>query len=99
MKREIAWFVEQCLTCRKVKAEHHKPHGKVQPLPIPMWKWEEITMDFITKLPRTTRFVDAIWVIVDRLKKSAHSIPISESISADKLADIYVREVVARHGG
>ena len=60
MKREIVWFVEWCLTCRKVKAEHQRPHGKVQPLPIPMWKWKEITMDFITKLPRTTRGVDAI---------------------------------------
>ena len=98
MKREIVGYVERCLTCRKVKAEHQRPHGKVQPLPIPMWKWEEITMDFITKLPRTARGVDAIWVIVDRLTKSAHFIPISESISAEKLADIYVREVVARHG-
>ena len=97
MKREIAGYVERCLTCRKVKDEHQRPHGKVQPLPIPMWKGEEITMDFITKLPRTTRGVDAIWVIVDRLTKSAHFIPISESISAEKLADIYVREVVARH--
>ena len=98
MKRDVAWYVERCLTCRKVKAEHQRPHGKMQPLDIPLWKWEDITMDFITKLPRTARGVDSIWVIVDRLTKSAHFIPIPESISAEKLADIYIREIVARHG-
>ena len=98
MKRDVAWYVERCLTCRKVKAEHQRPHGKMQPLDIPVWKWEDITMDFITKLPRTARGVDSIWVVVDRLTKSAHFIPIQESISAEKLADIYVREIVARHG-
>ncbi|XP_052627225.1 uncharacterized protein LOC128133734, partial [Lactuca sativa] len=79
-------------------AEHQRPHGKLQPLEIPEWKWEQITMDFITKLPRTARGVDAIWVIVDRLTKSAHFLAISESSSAEKLAEIYVREVVSRHG-
>ncbi|XP_052622433.1 uncharacterized protein LOC128127784, partial [Lactuca sativa] len=98
MKRDVAWFVERCLTCRKVKAEHQRPHGKLQPLEIPEWKWEQITMDFITKLPRTARGVDAIWVIVDRLTKSAHFLAISESSSAEKLAEIYVKEVVSRHG-
>ena len=98
MKRDVAWYVERCLTCRKVKAEHQRPHSKMQPLDIPLWKWEDITMDFITKLPRTARGMDSIWVIVDRLTKSAHFIPIQESISAEKLADIYIREVVAWHG-
>jgi len=98
MKRDVAWFVERCLTCRRVKAEHQRPHGKLQPLEIPEWKWEQITMDFITKLPRTARGVDAIWVIVDRLTKSAHFLAISESSSAEKLAEIYVKEVVSRHG-
>ena len=86
------------MTCSKVKAEHQRPHGKVQSLPIPMWKWEDITMDFITKLPRTARGVVAIMVILDRLMESAHFIPISESIPAENLVDIYVQEVVARHG-
>ena len=76
MKRDVAWYVERCLTCRKVKAEHQRPHGKMQPLDIPVWKWEDITMDFITKFPRTARGVHSIWVIVDRLTKSAHFIPI-----------------------
>ena len=98
MKRDVAWFVERCLTCRQVKAEHQRPHGKLQPLEIPEWKWEQITMDFITKLPRTARGVDAIWVIVDRLTKSAHFLAISESSSAERLAELYVREVVSRHG-
>ena len=63
-----------------------------------MWKWEQITMDFITKLLRTTKGFDAIWVIIDRLTKSAHFMAIRESSSAEKLADVYVREIVARLG-
>ena len=98
MKRDCVKYVERCLTCLKVKAEHQKPYGKVQPLDIPVWKWEKITMDFITKLPRTKRKNDAIWVIVDRLTKSAHFIPIRENMPVDKLAKIYVNEIVARHG-
>ena len=98
MKRDVAWYVERCLTCRKVKVEHHRPHGKMQPLDIPIWKWEEITMDFITKLPWTAHGVDLIWVIVDRLNKSVYFIPIQESIFMEKLVEVYIREVVARHG-
>ncbi|KAJ9557909.1 hypothetical protein OSB04_012523 [Centaurea solstitialis] len=98
MKRDVAHYVEKCLTCLRVKAEHQRPHGKLQPLDIPVWKWEHITMDLISKLPRTPRNVDAIWVIVDRLTKSAHFIAINESSSSEKLADIYVKEIVARHG-
>ncbi|KAJ9553118.1 LOW QUALITY PROTEIN: hypothetical protein OSB04_017163 [Centaurea solstitialis] len=98
MKRDVVRYVEKCLTCLRVKAEHQRPHGKLQPLEIPVWKWEHITMDLITKLPRTPRTVDAIWVIVDRLTKSAHFIAINESSSSEKLVDIYVKEVVARHG-
>ncbi|KAI3518312.1 hypothetical protein L1887_06894 [Cichorium endivia] len=98
MKRDVAKYVEKCLTCLKVKAEHQRPHGKLQPLEIPVWKWEEITMDLITKLPRTPRNVDAIWFIVDRLTKSAHFIAIQETSTSEKLVDIYVKEVVSRHG-
>ena len=76
MKRDVAWYIERCLTCRKVKAEHQRPHGRMQPLDITVWKWEDITMDFVTKLPRSARGVDSIWVVVDRLTKSAHFIPI-----------------------
>ncbi|KAJ9546328.1 hypothetical protein OSB04_018871 [Centaurea solstitialis] len=98
MKRDVARYVESCLTCLKVKAEHQKPHGKMQPLEIPEWKWENITMDLITKLPKTPRKFDAIWVIVDRLTKSALFLAIRESSIAEQLAEIYVKEVVSRHG-
>ena len=73
MKREIAEFVSKCLTCQQIKIEHQKPAGLLQPLSIPEWKWERITMDFVTGLPKTQRGHDTIWVIVDRLTKSATS--------------------------
>ncbi|KAJ9544965.1 hypothetical protein OSB04_024672 [Centaurea solstitialis] len=98
MKRDVARYVESCLTCLKVKAEHQKPHGKMQPLEIPEWKWENLTMDLITKLPKTPRKFDAIWVIVDRLTKSAIFLPIRWSSTVEQLAKIYVDEVVSRHG-
>ncbi|KAI3792250.1 hypothetical protein L2E82_06124 [Cichorium intybus] len=98
MKRDVGHFVENCLTCLQVKANHQKPYGAVQPLTVPKKKWDEITMDFITKLPRTPRGYDSIWVIVDRLTKSAHFIPIREDFQVSKLAEIYTREVVKRHG-
>ena len=90
MKKEIASFVSRCLTCQQVKAEHQKPTGKIQLLPIPVWKWEKITMDFVTGLPRTQRQHDAIWVIVDRLTKSTHFLPINVEDSLEKLAQLYV---------
>ncbi|GJZ55242.1 putative reverse transcriptase domain-containing protein [Tanacetum coccineum] len=71
MKRDIATCVSKCLTCSKVKAEHQRPSGLLQQLEIPEWKWDKITMDFITKLPRSKNGHDTIWVIVDRLTKLA----------------------------
>jgi hypothetical protein len=78
MKKDIAIYVSKCLTCSKVKAEHQKPSGLLQQPEIPEWKWEKITMDFITKLPRTSSGHDTIWVIVDRMTKSAHFLAIRE---------------------
>ncbi|GJV76862.1 putative reverse transcriptase domain-containing protein [Tanacetum coccineum] len=98
MKRDCVKCVEKCLTSLKVKAEHQKLYRKVQPLEILVLKWEKITMDFVTKLPRTARKHDAIWVIVDRLTKSAHFIPIRENMPVHKLAKIYVNKIVARYG-
>ena len=69
MKGDIAEFVSKCLTCQQIKAEHKHPVGLLQSLPIPEWKWEHITMDFVVGLPRTQQGNDAVWVIVDRLKK------------------------------
>ncbi|GJZ51306.1 putative reverse transcriptase domain-containing protein [Tanacetum coccineum] len=98
MKAEIATYVSKCLTYAKVKAEYQKPSGLlVQPV-IPVWKWENITMDFITKLPKTSTGQDTIWVIVDRLTKSAHFLPIKENDSMEKLTRQYLKEVVSKHG-
>ncbi|GJW02032.1 putative reverse transcriptase domain-containing protein [Tanacetum coccineum] len=98
MKAEIATFVSKCLTCAKVKAECQKPSGLlVQPV-IPVWKWENITMDFVTKLPKTSTGQDIIWVIVDRITKSAHFLPMKETVSMEKLTRQYLKEVVSRHG-
>ncbi|KAJ0714948.1 putative nucleotidyltransferase, Ribonuclease H [Helianthus annuus] len=98
LKSDVAVYVGKCLACAKVKAEYQKPSGLLQQPEIPVWKWEQISMDFITKLPRTPRGHDMIWVIVDRLTKSAHFLPIREKDSTGKLAEIYLREIVARHG-
>ncbi|GJS01512.1 putative reverse transcriptase domain-containing protein [Tanacetum coccineum] len=98
MKRDIAEYVSKCLTCSMIKAEHQKPSGFLQQPEIPEWKWEKITMDLVTKLPRSCGGYDAIWVIVDRLTKSAHFLPIHEDFKTEKLARIYTNEIVARHG-
>ena len=100
MKREIAAFVSRCMTCQLVKAEHQRPPGLLQPLEIPEWKWEHITMDFISGLPRTRKGNNSIWVIVDRLTKSAHFIPMKtgEKMHMLPLAELFVNEIVSRHG-
>ncbi|XP_028098494.1 uncharacterized protein LOC114298164 [Camellia sinensis] len=82
----------------QVKAEHRRPAGLLQSLPIPEWKWEHLTMDFVVGLPRTPRGMNSIWVIVDRLTKSAHFLPVKTQYNADKLAVIYVNEIVRLHG-
>ena len=98
MKKEIASFISICLTCQQVKAEHQKPAGKIQLLPIPVWKWEKITMDFVIGLPRTQRQHDAIWVTVDRLTKSSYFLPVNVEDSLEKLTQLYVDEIVRLHG-
>ena len=98
MKRDIVKYVTRCMTCQQVKAEHQKPAGTLQPLPIPEWKWEHITMDFVVGLPCTQSGYDAIWVVVDRLTKSAHFLPIRIKYPVEKLARIYVSEIVRPHG-
>ncbi|GJW63574.1 putative reverse transcriptase domain-containing protein [Tanacetum coccineum] len=98
MKAGIATYVRKCLTCARVKAEHQRPSGLLVQPEIPEWKWDNITMDFITKLPRSSQGFDTIWVIVDRLTKSAHFLPIRENDPLDKLARLYLNRIVARHG-
>ncbi|GJU70019.1 putative reverse transcriptase domain-containing protein [Tanacetum coccineum] len=98
MKADIATYVSKCLTCAKVKAEHQRPSGLLVQPDIPEWKWEKIIIDFITKLPKTVAGFDSIWVIVDRLTKSAQFLPKKETDSTEKLTRLYMKEIVARHG-
>nr|GEU46383.1 reverse transcriptase domain-containing protein [Tanacetum cinerariifolium] len=98
MKANIATYVNKCLTCSKVKAEHQKPSGLLVQPEILKWKWEKITMDFITKLLKTTNGYGTIWVIVDRLTKSAHFLSMRENDPIEKLMKLYMKEVVTRYG-
>ncbi|GJS96655.1 putative reverse transcriptase domain-containing protein [Tanacetum coccineum] len=98
MKKDTTLYVSKCLTCSKIKVEHQRPYGLQQQPEIPEWKWERIAMDFITKLPRTKNRHDAIWVIVYRLTKSAHFLPIREDFKMDRLGRLYLNEIIARHG-
>nr|GEV60667.1 hypothetical protein [Tanacetum cinerariifolium] len=95
---EIATYVGKCMTYAKVKAEYQKPPGLLVQPKIPQWKWENITMDFVTKFPKTESGQDTIWVIVDRLTKSAHFLSMKENDSMEKLTRQYLKEVVSRHG-
>ncbi|GKB19587.1 putative reverse transcriptase domain-containing protein [Tanacetum coccineum] len=98
MKADIATYVSKCLTYAKVKAEHQRPSGLLVQPKILEWKWDNITMDFVTKLPKSSQGYDTIWVIVDRLTKSAIFTPMRETDPLDKLARMYLKEVVTRHG-
>ncbi|KAJ9566696.1 LOW QUALITY PROTEIN: hypothetical protein OSB04_002662 [Centaurea solstitialis] len=98
MKKDIATYVSKFLTCARVKAKHQRPSGLLQQPEIPEWKWEQVSMDFGTKLPKFKKGHDSIWVIVDRLTKSVHFLPIRENFSIDKLAQLYVNKIVMRHG-
>jgi hypothetical protein len=97
MKCETAHYVSDCDTCRKVKADYMKPGGLLQPLSIPEWKCDDISMDFIVGLPMMARKFDSIWVIVDRLSKSAHFIPINTKYRVEKYAEIYIARVICLH--
>ncbi|KAL0561647.1 hypothetical protein IC582_002087 [Cucumis melo] len=98
MKREVAEFFSRCLVCQQVKAPRQKPAGLLQPLSIPEWKWENVSMDFITGLSRTLRGFTVIWVVVDRLTKSAHFVPGKSTYTASKWAQMYMSEIVRLHG-
>jgi hypothetical protein len=98
MKKDVAAHVALCDTCQRVKAEYQRPAGLLQPLKIPEWKWEEIGMDFIVGLPRTRDGYDSIWVIVDRLTKVAHFIPVKTTYIGVKLVELYNSRIVCLHG-
>ncbi|GJT00409.1 putative reverse transcriptase domain-containing protein [Tanacetum coccineum] len=97
-RADVATYVTKCLTCAKVKAEHQRPAGLLVQPKIPEWKWDNITMDFVTKLPKLPQGHNTIWLIVDRLTKSAIFTPIRETNSMEKLVRLYIKEVVVRHG-
>ena len=100
MEREIAAFVSRYLTCQLMKAEHQKPPGLLRPLEILEWKWEHVTMDFVSDLPTTKKGNNAIWVIVDRFTKSANFIPMKtgSKMHMVPLAELFVNEIISRHG-
>jgi hypothetical protein len=98
MKRETAHYVSECDTYRKVKADYMKPGGLLQPLSIPEWKWDDINMDFIVGLPLTAHKFNSIWVIMDRLSKSAHFIPVHTRYDVRRYAEIYIDLLLCLHG-
>jgi hypothetical protein len=98
MKIEIASYVARCDTCRHVKAVHMKNAGPLQSLPIPTWKWEDISMDFIVGLPKTAKGFDSIWVIIDWLTKIAHFLPVKTKYPVVAYAELYIARILSLHG-
>ena len=98
MKRHVTNFVRWCLTCQQVNAEHQRPAGLLQPIEIVEWKWEHITMGFVTHLPYTSRKHDAVWVIADRLTKSTHFLAVRMTFTLEEFCKLYIREIVRLHG-
>ena len=98
MKRDVSEFVTKCMVCQKVKVKHQVPSGLLQPIKIPKWKWDRITMDFVVGLLVTGKKHDSVWVMVDRLTKSAHFLLVKTDYSLDKLVELYIKEIVQLHG-
>jgi hypothetical protein len=98
LKKDVASHVALCDVCQRVKAEHQRPTSLLHPLKIPEWKWEEICMDFIVGLPHTATGYDSIWVIMDRLTKVAHFIPVKTTYSGARLEELYMARIVCLHG-
>ena len=97
MKNDVVEYIARCMECQKVKVENRHPTGLQQPLPIPEWKWDVGTMDFITKLPKMRLQNDVIMVVVDKLTKASHFIPVKTTHKAANIADIYMKEVAELH--
>jgi transposase InsO family protein len=98
MKNDVLDYITQCMECQKVKDEHRHPTGLLQPLPIPEKKWEVITMDFITGLTRKNKKHGSIMVVVDKLRKAAHFVPVKKTHTTTNIAEIYMREIARLHG-
>ena len=97
MKQDITQYVVECDTCGRVKADHMCTPGYLQPLLIPVWKWEDISMNFTVSLPHTSKGYNSIWVIVDRHTNSAHFLPVDSRYSARKYAKLYLDRIVTLH--
>ena len=98
MKGETTKYLSRCQDCQQVKVEHHHLVGLLQPLPVPEWKWETISLDFITGFPRTQKQNDSIMVVIDKLSKSAHFIPIKSTFKAINIAEIFMKEIFRLYG-
>ena len=98
MKQDIARYVAECDVCRRIKAEHQRPAGTLQPISIPEWKWDHVEMDFVTGFPKSQKGNDAILVVIDRLSKVAHFLAVKETITASQLATLYMSRIVSLHG-
>ena len=98
MKNEVVEHIVRCIECQQVKAKHRHPAGLLQPLQIPDWKWEIISLDFITGLPKNQKQNDFVMVVVDKLSKEAHFIPIKTTYKATNIADIFMKEFFRLHG-
>ena len=98
MKKDIVEYVSKCLTCQQVKVEHQVSSSLLNPIPIAQWKLYNITMDFVSDFPLTQKKHDSVWVIIDKLTKSAHFLPIRLNYSMDRLDEINVSEIVLLHG-
>ena len=98
LRANIALFIVKCQECHVVKAEHQHPFGFSQPLPIPKWKWEVISMDFITGLLKSKKQNDSIFVVIENLLKEAHSIPVKSTYKAMNIADIFLKEIFRLYG-
>ena len=97
MKTELAEYIARCFECQQMKTEHQHLAGLLQPLPIPSWKWEIISLDFVTRLPRNQNLNDSIMVLVDKLSKESHFIPVKTTYKAANIADIFLKQIFRLH--
>ena len=98
MKMDVARYISKCAVCQQVKIEHQRPGGLLQSLPIPEWKWDHITMDFVFGFPLTSRGHIVVWVIVDRLTRFVHFLGMKTMDTTETLSQLYIREIVRLHG-
>ena len=98
MKNEVVEFIARCIECQQVKAEHQHPVGLLQPLPILNWKWEVISLNFVTCLPKNQKQNDSIMVVVEKLSKEAHIIPVKTTHIVSNIVDIFMKEIFRLHG-